>query len=307
LNLQHPHRETKHSAIGPKNNLRLDDVARAVQSNNAIDYSERVRSTLNDAARNTQALSLEEKLLEFNNRFNVASDAIHARMLQEVDRGMYMLTREEQNIARIQDPPEMEGRRWRTFGKGGPRRLTAAEIVENELKRNDRGMPRPQQQHTESETSIIDLTSSSATSRQVSRPSIIPTAPQQGSGPAAVHSASQHPSTPIIMTFSASGTVIRSPQRTKRPAYSTLSSSMVQEPDVTVLESWTVGEVQALPKVANGRSNAPSNQSTQASSSETRYPSSNLITRPQRQRKRLVHYQVDLVQSFKRVRKENRE
>jgi hypothetical protein len=118
LNLQHPHHETKHSAIGPKNNLRLDDVARAVQSNNAIDYSERVRSTLNDAARNTQALSLEGKLLEFNNRFNIASDAVRARMLQEIDCGMYMLTREEQNIARIQDPPEMEDRRRCTFGKG---------------------------------------------------------------------------------------------------------------------------------------------------------------------------------------------
>ena len=142
-------------------------------------------------------------------------------------------------------------------------------------------MPRPQQQHTESETPIIDLTSSSAASQQVSRPSIIPTAPQQGSGPATVHSASQHPSTPIIMTFSASGMVIRSPQWTKRLAYSTLSSSMVQEPDVTVLESWSVGEVQALPKVANAHSNAPSNQSTQASSLETRYPSSNLTTLPQ--------------------------
>ncbi len=57
-----------------------------------------------------QALSLEEKLLEFNSHFNVASDVVHARMLQEVDHGVYMLTREEQNIARIQDPPEMEGR-----------------------------------------------------------------------------------------------------------------------------------------------------------------------------------------------------
>ena len=169
MNLQHSHCEIEHSAIGPKNNLRLDDVARAVQSNNAIDYSEHVRSTLNDAARNTQALSLEEKLLEFNNRFNVASDAVRARMLQEIDRGMHMLTREEYNIARIQDPPEMEGRRWRTFGKGGPRRLTAAEIVENELKRNDRRASRTKQS-SRSELRIIDVTGSFTASQQHSGP-----------------------------------------------------------------------------------------------------------------------------------------
>ena len=302
MNLQH---EDKHSAIGPKNNLHLDDVARAVQSNNAIDYSERVRSTLNDAVRNTQTLNLEEKLLEFNNHFNVASDAIRARMLQEIDRVMHMLIREEQNTARIQDPPV---RRRRTYGKGGPRRQTAAEIVENQLKRNDREIPRQEQQYTESETPIIDLTSSSsADSRQDSGSSKISIASQQGSRPFTVHRASQHPATPIIMTFSASGTVIRSPQRREGSTYPTLSSSIVQEPDVTVLESWTVEEAPALPNVPNIRSNAPSNQPAQAASSRIGYLSSNLITRSQRQCKRSIHYQAELGQSFKRVRKENRE
>jgi len=70
--------EKEHSAIHPKNNLHLDDVAHAVQSNNAIDYTEHVRSTINDAVRNTQVLNLEEKLLEFNSQFNDASDAVHA-------------------------------------------------------------------------------------------------------------------------------------------------------------------------------------------------------------------------------------
>jgi hypothetical protein len=133
-----------------------------VESNNAIDYTERLRTTLNDAVRNNQALSLKEKLLEFSNQFNIVSDTERARTLQEVNRGMHVLAREEQNIARIQDPSELRGRRGRTFGKGGPRRLTAAEIVEKELKRDDREAPRPRQQSTRSERLVVDLTRSSA-------------------------------------------------------------------------------------------------------------------------------------------------
>jgi len=154
--------------------------------------------------RNNQAINLEEKFLTFNSQFNAASDTVHARMLQEVDHGMHMLTQEEQNISRIQDPPEMRGRQWHTFGKGGSCRCTATEIVEKELKRNDRGAPGPQQQSSQSETLTIDLTSSSAASQQVS-------------GAFMTHSASQHAATPFIMTFSASGTVIRSPQWKEGP------------------------------------------------------------------------------------------
>ena len=88
--------------------------------------------------RSSQALNLQEKLLEFNNQFNDASDAVRARMLQEMDHELCMLTREEENISRIQDPSEIRGRRGRTFGKGGLRRYTAAEIVERGLKRSDK-------------------------------------------------------------------------------------------------------------------------------------------------------------------------
>lgn len=73
------------------------------------------------------AFTLETKLLEFNNRFHAASNVVRARML---DYGMYILTREEQNIGRMQDPCRMRGRRGHTFGKGGLRRCTTAEIVE---------------------------------------------------------------------------------------------------------------------------------------------------------------------------------
>lgn len=49
-----------------------------------------------------------------------------------------VLAREEENSIRIQDPPEMLGRRGRTFGRGGSRRLTGGEIAENDLRRYDR-------------------------------------------------------------------------------------------------------------------------------------------------------------------------
>ena len=159
LYLQHSHSETGQSAIDSKNNLTLDSVTHAIQSNNAIDYTERLRTSLNDTVRVSQRFSLENKLLEFNSRFNVISDFVRSRMLQEVDRKMNILTQEEQNIARIQDPSEISGQRRRTFGKGGSRKHTAAEIAENELKKNDRRTRRIEQS-SPSGLRIIDLTSS---------------------------------------------------------------------------------------------------------------------------------------------------
>ena len=86
--------------------------------------------------RNSQALRLQEKLLDFNSRFNDASDGVRDRMLKEMNRELQMLTREEENISRIQDPSEIKGRRGRTLGKKGSRRHTASEVVERELKRS---------------------------------------------------------------------------------------------------------------------------------------------------------------------------
>jgi len=104
--------------------------------------------------RNSQALRLQEKLLDFNSRFNDASDGVRDRMLKEMDRELQMLTREEENISRIQDPSEIRGRRGRTLGKRGSRRHTAAEVVERELKRSDREASRSSKQRTDRPTSF---------------------------------------------------------------------------------------------------------------------------------------------------------
>ena len=68
-------------------------------------------------------------------------------MFREINRELDILDKEEYNIANVLDPPEMRGRR--TFGRGGQRQLTAAEIIEKELQQNDK---RP----TESETPVVE-------------------------------------------------------------------------------------------------------------------------------------------------------
>src|SRR5436190_13343345 len=120
-------------ATHPINDIPLDDISRASLSNNAVTYSERLNSQLNDAARHSQTIAFEDRFLKYTDRFQRAPDDVRANILHELDRELNMLDKEQSDI---QDPPEMRGRR--TFGKGGPRRLTAAEIAEKELQQNDR-------------------------------------------------------------------------------------------------------------------------------------------------------------------------
>lgn len=208
-------------------------------------------------------------------------------MLQEMDRELQMLTREEENISRIQDPSEIRGRRGRTLGKRGSRRHTAAEIVERELKRSDREAPTSCQQLTHSEALIIDLTSSSAVSQQCPEPS---TASQHRSRPITDRNVRQRP---FVKTLNPSRPFTRHTQRTVRPTSFTLSSSMPQDSDITVPDSWITDDMHALPDVPF---NAPSNQPSSSLSSNTS---------SRTQHKRSALHETIVVQPFKRVRKEN--
>ena len=123
-------------------------------------------------------MQFEEKITRFNDHFKDASDAVRSSMLREFERGLSVAEKEEYKIARVRDPQEMSGKR-RTFGKGGKRRLTAAEIAVKELERDDK-------QSMSSERSVIGLTS----------PFIIPTRPQSSSA----YSSSS--SGPFITAFS---------------------------------------------------------------------------------------------------------
>ena len=137
-----------------------------MEFNNAVDYSERLWISFNDMMRNNQAFDLKDKFLKFNNRFNVAFNIIYTQMLKKMNHRIYILTQEEQNIARIQDSPEMRDRWGYTFGQEKYRRLTIIEIIEKELKKNDKEIPRSQKQFTQSKKLIIDLINSSIVSQQ---------------------------------------------------------------------------------------------------------------------------------------------
>ena len=204
-------------------------------------------------------------------------------MLQEMDHELQMLTREEENISRIQDPSEIRGRRGRTLGKKGSHRHTAAEIVERELKRSDREAP-TSRQLTQSEALTIDLTSSSAVSQQCPEPS---TASRRRSRPITDRNV---PRRPFVQTLNPSRPVNRHTQCTGRP---TLRGSMPQDSDITVPNSWITDDVHALPDVPfNARSNQPSSSLSSNTSSRT-------------QHKRSALHETIVVQPFKRVRKGN--
>lgn len=121
------------------NNLSVHDVIQASQSNyvNAGDNSQ-----INEAFTLRERILFEEKFAEYNELHRkVTSDGVRSRMLQEFDREITMLRREELRDREVLDPPEMSGPRTHGkggFGKKGGRRLTAAELMEKQLKKDER-------------------------------------------------------------------------------------------------------------------------------------------------------------------------
>jgi len=160
----------------PVNNISLHDIEYASRSNNMIPFIDRLRGQLNDAGRKKQSLDLEAKLAQVIEKFPKAPDTLKAALLKDIDRELDLL--DTATISTPQDPPEFKGQR--IYGKGGPRKLTAAEIAEKELAKNDRQTKRS------TNLQVVDLTTPRRTQPQ---------------------------STPFIMTSSATGNVIRSPGR----------------------------------------------------------------------------------------------
>ena len=131
------------------NNISLRDIAHASQTNNAISFTDRLRNQLNDVERKKQSLDLEAKLAQIIETFPNASDTVKAALLKDLDLELEIL--DNAAISTAQDPPAFKGRR--TYGKGGPRRLTAAEIAEKELEKSDR------QANRIVSLQVVDLTS----------------------------------------------------------------------------------------------------------------------------------------------------
>ncbi len=216
-------------------------------------------------------------MLQFNEQFDNAPDIVRNRMLGGLNAQLAL--EEHRSTAAIRDPPEMNGRRRRMFGRGGTRRLTGAEIAEKELQRNDK-LPVTKESSVMS-VAAIDLT--------------IPTISPQRSGP-------------IFMSFSRSGAMIRrsdiSPVRIQQREEPVRRRRREEEEEVVVLEMWSEDEVLAEGNTASDDAQI-SHQEKQISipssivdlSSETSSP------RPHRQVGRCSIYQGELVQPRKRVKR----
>ena len=64
----------------PPDNILLEEIERASQSNSAIHYQERLVMTLNDAAHISQDIDFEEKMARYHLDYRNSSDAVKARM-----------------------------------------------------------------------------------------------------------------------------------------------------------------------------------------------------------------------------------
>jgi hypothetical protein len=189
------------SRRSPPNNIQLDDIARSTNNNNLISHSDRVRTHLNDTARNMQTVQLEEKVIALNQGFEKTSDAVRARILQEVQCVINILDQEQRNVNTIRDPPSMRGRR--TYGRGGKRLPTGAEIADKEL--------RDQQKLVEKEarSKQILIRPIQSGNTQTNRPANPPMTDFINIPPVT-------PNQPFVMTFDASGAIVRSSQGVKR-------------------------------------------------------------------------------------------
>ena len=142
---------------------------------------------LNDEVRLSQTITFEQRFSQIEEQFASATDAEQHRMLVELNTQLDQQA--NRSSTAILDPPKLNGRR--IFGRGGTHRRTAAEIVERELQRNDRDVPRALQTatvapptETTSEIPIIDLTTLTAL-------------PQRSRGP-------------VLISFLRSGAVVQS-------------------------------------------------------------------------------------------------
>jgi hypothetical protein len=279
--------------------MTLEAIASASQINNAISFSERLNVHLNDEVRLSQTITLEQRFSQIEEQFASATDAERHRMLADLN--AQLDHQEYYSSTMILDPPESNGRR--TFGRGGTRRLTAAEIAEKELRRNDRNVPRAPQAAmatnpftSTSEIPVIDLTT------PMSSP--------------------QRPRGPVFMSFSSSGALIRSsivsPIRSSN--INTIRSSIVgpirssnistirspnasllctqrEESDIVVLEVCRAEE--GLAETNRSSENAQQKPISTSSSTVELLPETSL-SRPRRQVSRHSIYEGSLIQPRKR-------
>ena len=185
-------------------NIQLDDITRAVNFNNLISHSDRLKTQLNDAARSRQTLRLEKKFIQFNKSFENASDFAQARVLQELENEIQILNQKKRNIIAIEDSSLKQSRR--THRQEEKRLRTEAQIADKRLRRQEQiaeKETRRQQQTVTQSVSCTDISQSDYRN-------------DASSNTLLTDFISNSPATPFIMTFTFSGAMIRSPERDKR-------------------------------------------------------------------------------------------
>jgi hypothetical protein len=204
----------------PANNISLIDITHASQSNDGISYSEHLNSHLNNTALDSQRINLEQQLHLLLETFDKAPEHLRSDALRNIE--LQLIQLDKLTHIHVQDPPELTGRR--TFGRGGSRRLTAAENEEQQLRRQNKTPRRPPAQ---SHISTVDLTSPRRPLMLSQRPGesqLTPAPLQRRTGP-------------VITTFSRTGAVVRSSgAQAPKP---TISAAQTAESDVVILQSWT--------------------------------------------------------------------
>jgi hypothetical protein len=262
----------------PANHISLIDITHASQSNDGISYSVRLNSHLNTTALDSQRINLEQQLHRLLETFDQAPEHLRSDALRNIE---FQLTQLDKLIhIHTQDPPELTGRR--TFGRGGPRRLTAAENAEQQLRRQNKT---PRQPSAQSHISTVDLTSPQRPLTLSQRPG----EPQHSPAPLQCRTG------PVITTFSRAGAVVRSSGA--QASKSTISAAQTAQPDVVILQSWTDGQEDAT--VFNQGLAGCSNKQKSSSSAFSPPSPQTSPSRPQRKRNppaRFLGYTGTLVQ-----------
>jgi hypothetical protein len=212
--------------------------------------------------------------MQFEQQFANATDAERHRMLTDLNAQLDQ--QEYRSSATILDPPKLNGKR--TFGRGGTRRSTAAEIAEKELRRNDKDASRTpvttSALGTMSELPIVDLMTST-------------TSPQRSQGP-------------VFLSFSSSGAIVRSSNINPLRRQGEESAQQQREDsEIIVLETWSTDGV-----LAEANSASENAQQTQIPTSlaGVELSSETSSSQSRRQVSRCSIYQGSLVQPRKRMK-----
>jgi len=289
------------------NNMQLEDVTRSSIFNNFTSYSDRLRAQLNDGTRQGQAIQLEEKYLHLTARFETAPDSVRACILSDLDNGIQCVEQEENNLAFIQDPAPLRGRR--KHRKGGKRIPTGAELADKELRQNEQSARKEMCKLTNSVTwrssrqASYNFDERNATQLSVSHVS-----------PEITVVSSHTPNLNQQATFTSSGSeaIVRSPQRSQHITNMLAQSpqrSRVPAPVHLRVTSESPSPLPVLPTTSiTGASLIPALDSNNLSASpSTLYLNS--LPRPRRQVKRRILYEGGLETSElpkpKRARKQN--